>query len=64
LNLVNLFLWVFGPMTEGVLCIALLGMQIACCVLGVLGKHHLANWLYDVHPAAGAAAAAAATGAV
>lgn len=34
MNLVNLFLRVFGPKTEMMLCILILGFQILCCAFG------------------------------
>lgn len=36
LNLVNLTLWVAGPMTEQQLCVVLLLLQVACCSAGLL----------------------------
>lgn len=36
MNLVNLTLWVCGPMTESQLCNVLLAFQVICCIAGLL----------------------------
>lgn len=36
LNLVNLVLWMTGPMTEHALCILLLALQVVCCCIGLV----------------------------
>lgn len=38
MNIVNLTLWIFGPMTENRLCVVLLTVQALCCVAGLLGR--------------------------
>ena len=46
LNLVNLALRVFGPMTERNLCILQLGFQFICCFLGLCIRYGLTGLLY------------------
>lgn len=38
MNLVNLTLWVFGPMTERQLCVLLLVFQVVSCTVGLMGR--------------------------
>jgi len=46
LNLVNLFLIIFGPMSERSLCILLLVFQYFCCLFGLFARYKLAIFMY------------------
>jgi UDP-N-acetylglucosamine--dolichyl-phosphate N-acetylglucosaminephosphotransferase len=45
-NLVNVVLLVFGPMKEEHLCVFLLALQVACCVMGFVVRYYLAKFIY------------------
>lgn len=45
LNLVNLTLWITGPMTEKNLCIVLLALQVVSCACGMALRVFLVNYL-------------------
>lgn len=47
LNLVNLFLWIFGPMTERTLCVVVLAFQILCCLFAFWVRYRLSTVFYD-----------------
>lgn len=45
LNLVNLVLWVTGPMTEQNLCVLLLALQVICCSAGLAARYLALRYL-------------------
>lgn len=45
LNLVNLTLWILGPLTERQLCIILCTFQALCCTMGLLLRTWAVVWL-------------------
>ncbi|GJQ12081.1 hypothetical protein GpartN1_g3872.t1 [Galdieria partita] len=45
LNLVNLTLWIIGPLTERQLCIVLCSFQAFCCAMGLLLRVWALTWL-------------------
>ena len=47
MTLINVFLQIFGPMTEQSLCLMLLGFQVFCCSLGLLFRYNLAHLFFD-----------------
>mmetsp|Transcript_24020 Transcript_24020/g.27412 ORF Transcript_24020/g.27412 Transcript_24020/m.27412 type:complete len:471 (-) Transcript_24020:102-1514(-) len=47
MTVINLFLQIFGPMSEGNLCTALLVGQILCCSLGLFFRYNLAQVFFD-----------------
>jgi UDP-N-acetylglucosamine--dolichyl-phosphate N-acetylglucosaminephosphotransferase len=47
MTLINLFLVWFGPMTEGILCVALLAFQAACCALGFFIRYRVSQFFFD-----------------
>nr|WCZ58760.1 UDP-N-acetylglucosamine--dolichyl-phosphate N-acetylglucosaminephosphotransferase [Seculamonas ecuadoriensis] len=46
LNLVNLFLVIFGPMTERGLCIALLAFQVVCCAVAFVIRYYVSTYFF------------------
>jgi len=47
MTLINLSLQIFGPMSEKMLCIFLLGMQIITCAIGFFFRYQWAQILFD-----------------
>eukprot|EP00177_Eucheuma_denticulatum_P006634 GFKZ01012062.1.p1 GENE.GFKZ01012062.1~~GFKZ01012062.1.p1 ORF type:complete len:423 (+),score=33.04 GFKZ01012062.1:203-1471(+) len=47
LNLVNLVLWIAGPMTERWLCVTLLLLQAVCCSAGLAAKHFVLKFVLN-----------------
>ena len=47
MTLINLFLQIFGPMSEQHLCIVLLVFQTFCCALGLYFRYNLAQLIFD-----------------
>ena len=47
MTLINLFLQIFGPMSEQRLCIALLAFQVGCCGIGLYIRYNLAQLVFD-----------------
>ncbi|KAL9180996.1 hypothetical protein ACHAXT_009801 [Thalassiosira profunda] len=47
MTLINLFLQIFGPMSEQRLCIALLAFQVVCCGIGLYIRYNLAQLVFD-----------------
>eukprot|EP01117_Protostelium_nocturnum_P009943 TRINITY_DN3542_c0_g1_i1.p1 TRINITY_DN3542_c0_g1~~TRINITY_DN3542_c0_g1_i1.p1 ORF type:complete len:376 (-),score=114.52 TRINITY_DN3542_c0_g1_i1:49-1176(-) len=45
-NLLNLFLWIFGPMTEKQLCSAVLWFQVACNAGAFFIRYFVAEWFF------------------
>ncbi|EME29860.1 UDP-N-acetylglucosamine--dolichyl-phosphate N-acetylglucosaminephosphotransferase [Galdieria sulphuraria] len=45
LNLVNLTLWILGPLTERQLCIVLCSFQAFCCAMGLFLRAWALHWL-------------------
>eukprot|EP00871_Galdieria_phlegrea_P002607 jgi/Galph1/3347/GphlegSOOS_G2012.1 len=45
MNLVNLTLWMLGPLTEQQLCIVLCSFQVFCCVMGLMIRKMVLCWL-------------------
>lgn len=48
LTLINFFLYIFGPMREDRLTMALLAFQVACSLLAFWVRFSLSMWFYDV----------------
>eukprot|EP01113_Clastostelium_recurvatum_P033102 TRINITY_DN4340_c0_g1_i3.p1 TRINITY_DN4340_c0_g1~~TRINITY_DN4340_c0_g1_i3.p1 ORF type:complete len:397 (+),score=93.67 TRINITY_DN4340_c0_g1_i3:77-1267(+) len=46
LTILNLFLWILGPMTERQLCIVALIFQILCCGLGFFIRYYVAELFF------------------
>lgn len=46
-TLINLFLQLFGPMSEQNLCLMLLGFQVVCCAGAFVIRYHLSSYFYD-----------------
>lgn len=47
MTLINLFLQIFGPMSEQRLCTVLLTFQVFCCALGLYFRYNLAQLIFD-----------------
>jgi len=47
MTLINLWLQVFGPMTERTLCLSLLGLQALSCLCGLFCRYYLAQFVFD-----------------
>lgn len=47
MTLVNLFLQIFGPMSERSLCVSLLGFQVLTCAFGMFVRYNLAQLFFD-----------------
>jgi len=46
-NLLNLVLYIFGPMTELQLCNVMMAFQIFCCALGFFIRYYVSQFFYD-----------------
>jgi UDP-N-acetylglucosamine--dolichyl-phosphate N-acetylglucosaminephosphotransferase len=47
MTVINLCLQLLGPMSERGLCITLLGLQIVCCIFGLILRYHVAQFFFD-----------------
>ena len=47
MTLINVFLQIFGPMSEQQLCIVLLAFQTVCCMFGLYIRYNLACLVFD-----------------
>jgi UDP-N-acetylglucosamine--dolichyl-phosphate N-acetylglucosaminephosphotransferase len=47
MTLINACLQIFGPLSEEVLCVALLTFQVLCCSLGLYFRYNLAQLIFD-----------------
>ena len=47
MTVINLFLQIFGPMSERDLCVRLLGFQIICCTLGFVCRYFIAGFFFE-----------------
>eukprot|EP00978_Attheya_sp_CCMP212_P047911 scaffold447983_cov67-Attheya_sp.AAC.1 len=47
MTVINLCLQILGPMSERALCITLLGLQIVCCIFGLILRYHVAQFFFD-----------------
>jgi UDP-N-acetylglucosamine--dolichyl-phosphate N-acetylglucosaminephosphotransferase len=47
MTVICLCLQIFGPMSERVLCIVLLGLQVACCAFGLFCRYYVSRFFFD-----------------
>jgi UDP-N-acetylglucosamine--dolichyl-phosphate N-acetylglucosaminephosphotransferase len=47
LTVICLCLQILGPMSERVLCIVLLGLQVVCCAIGLFCRYYVSRFFFD-----------------
>jgi UDP-N-acetylglucosamine--dolichyl-phosphate N-acetylglucosaminephosphotransferase len=47
MTVICLCLQIFGPMSERVLCIVLLGLQVGCCAFGLFCRYYVSRFFFD-----------------
>jgi len=47
MTVINLFLQIFGPMSEKALCIYLLTFQVICCGFGLIVRYYIAQFFFE-----------------